>query len=429
MTLYSQDNDVASIRNDGENTTVHLVAGGGSDVVKVQFEYSTDAGATWKDIAHRCPAPTARSRPSGRPRRPSTTPPSRSVRPASTPATCPHRDADSKTVTVSAGADAVDISKPCRLGDRCLRAAVRRRPEHKVSRCRRWYHQRSDRHRCPGQPRRRRPATNAARRGQDRRHHRQVQGHRRLQRLHLGRAGRPARPPWTRPWSAPPAAPTTSSPSSSTSRRSARSASAPTPTMVPDGQDRRGHRQGRRPEGPADRRCPGGPEDKTGGLVKYTDENGVATFTASARPPVTRTATTSTPPTSTATTTVSTTERSITIKSYTPGGEPRSAPRRPTATRSTSTSTPPATSRSWSRTRTAPAWPTRSSATTGPSCRSTAPRFPTRPRLTAVTDGTTARRLVVFAARRPSRARGRSTPTSTRTATRVRASTTSAARR
>ncbi len=54
VTLYSQETgatDVASIRNDGENTTVHLVAGGGSNIVKVHFEYSTDAGTTWKDIA------------------------------------------------------------------------------------------------------------------------------------------------------------------------------------------------------------------------------------------------------------------------------------------------------------------------------------------------------------------------------------------
>ncbi len=42
--LKTQDNGVASVQNDGVNTTVHLLAGGGSDVVQVRFEY-VGAGA------------------------------------------------------------------------------------------------------------------------------------------------------------------------------------------------------------------------------------------------------------------------------------------------------------------------------------------------------------------------------------------------
>lgn len=51
ITLYTPDDlGAASIKNDGVNTTVHLLANGGTDVVQVRFEYSSDAGATWTAI-------------------------------------------------------------------------------------------------------------------------------------------------------------------------------------------------------------------------------------------------------------------------------------------------------------------------------------------------------------------------------------------
>ena len=37
--LYTQYTGVASVQNDGVNRTVHLLAGGGDDVVQVRFEY------------------------------------------------------------------------------------------------------------------------------------------------------------------------------------------------------------------------------------------------------------------------------------------------------------------------------------------------------------------------------------------------------
>ena len=43
--LYSQSTPSASIKNDGVNTTVHLLAGGGTDVKQVRFEYSVAGGA------------------------------------------------------------------------------------------------------------------------------------------------------------------------------------------------------------------------------------------------------------------------------------------------------------------------------------------------------------------------------------------------
>ncbi|WP_121255008.1 hypothetical protein [Nocardioides ferulae] len=42
---------VASIKNDGVNATVRLLATGGPDVAQVHFEYSTDGGTTWANIA------------------------------------------------------------------------------------------------------------------------------------------------------------------------------------------------------------------------------------------------------------------------------------------------------------------------------------------------------------------------------------------
>lgn len=47
--LYSPDATAASTKNDGANTTIHLVAGGGTGVSKVKFQYRV--GADWIDIA------------------------------------------------------------------------------------------------------------------------------------------------------------------------------------------------------------------------------------------------------------------------------------------------------------------------------------------------------------------------------------------
>ena len=48
--LYTQYSGAGSVQNDGNNTTVHLLAGGGELVQQVRFEYSSDAGLTWNTI-------------------------------------------------------------------------------------------------------------------------------------------------------------------------------------------------------------------------------------------------------------------------------------------------------------------------------------------------------------------------------------------
>lgn len=50
VVLHAPDG-IASVKNDGVNQTVHLVANGGSDVIQVRFEYSSDAGVTWNTIS------------------------------------------------------------------------------------------------------------------------------------------------------------------------------------------------------------------------------------------------------------------------------------------------------------------------------------------------------------------------------------------
>ncbi|WP_146207356.1 hypothetical protein [Nocardioides silvaticus] len=52
VTLYSLGGvaDMGSTRNDGQNTTISLVAGGSSDIDTMRFQYSTDGGGTWINI-------------------------------------------------------------------------------------------------------------------------------------------------------------------------------------------------------------------------------------------------------------------------------------------------------------------------------------------------------------------------------------------
>ncbi|WP_341924592.1 hypothetical protein [Nocardioides psychrotolerans] len=48
--LVTTDSGLASLKSDGVESTVHLVAAGGSDVSQVQFRYSTDGGVTFTNI-------------------------------------------------------------------------------------------------------------------------------------------------------------------------------------------------------------------------------------------------------------------------------------------------------------------------------------------------------------------------------------------
>ena len=64
--LKTQYTGVASVQNDGVNRTVHLLAGGGSDVVQVRFEYVRRR--LLRSSSTRSRASTASSPPSGPPR-------------------------------------------------------------------------------------------------------------------------------------------------------------------------------------------------------------------------------------------------------------------------------------------------------------------------------------------------------------------------
>src|SRR5690606_20372317 len=51
VTLFTQSSQGASVKNDGVNTTVSLVAGAGTGVAQVRFLYSADGGGSWVEIA------------------------------------------------------------------------------------------------------------------------------------------------------------------------------------------------------------------------------------------------------------------------------------------------------------------------------------------------------------------------------------------